>query len=220
MKYRSVFDMIGPVMIGPSSSHTAGAVQIGRIARRIFGRQPASVEIHFYGSFAKTYRGHATDVAVVGGILDYGTDDSRIQNALLLAEEAGVKITFFKEEEIPVHPNTVKLILRSPDAKLSITGISVGGGVIKITELDGFALSLSGEAPAILVFHRDAFGAVASTTRILAQHHVNISHMEVSRLHKGEMALMIIETDQPLDDKILEELRSQENISRVIGLAL
>ncbi|MBA9025795.1 L-serine ammonia-lyase, iron-sulfur-dependent subunit beta [Peribacillus huizhouensis] len=218
MKYRSAFDIIGPVMIGPSSSHTAGAARIGRVARTLLGKQPQKAIISFYGSFAKTYKGHGTDVAVVGGILNFDTDDQRIPTSLNLAEEWGMEVIFTVEETVTDHPNTVKIQLFDETKKVEIVGISIGGGTIEITELNSFQLKLSGENPAILVVHNDKFGLISSVTTVLADHEINISHMEVSRKEKGKMALMIIEVDQRIHDKIITELEHLPNITQVIRM--
>lgn len=220
MKYRSVFDIIGPVMIGPSSSHTAGAVRIGQVAGSIFGKEPKEVEIHFYGSFAKTYKGHATDVAVVGGVLGFSTDDARVRDAISIAEEKGIKLDFFEEDALVDHPNTVKLVLKADDESMEITGVSIGGGAIQIIELNGFALKLSGESPSLLIFHKDAYGTVATVTAVLTEHRINIGHMEVSRLEKGHTALMVIETDQPVGGEILQELSAGKNVQKIITLSV
>ncbi|WP_066318426.1 L-serine ammonia-lyase, iron-sulfur-dependent subunit beta [Bacillus sp. FJAT-29814] len=215
MKYRSVFDIIGPVMIGPSSSHTAGAARIGRVARSLFGREPKWANISLYGSFAKTYKGHGTDVAIVGGLLDFDTDDTRIINALDIANERGMKIQFIEEDAVPDHPNTARVIIGDHNGELELVGISIGGGKIEITELNGFALKLSGNHPAILVVHNDRFGAIASVANTLAKYEINIGHMEVSRKEVGKMALMTIEVDENVDDKLLEELEQLPNILKV-----
>lgn len=218
MKFKSVFDIIGPVMVGPSSSHTAGAIKIGQVARRIFGKQPEVAEIHFYGSFAKTYKGHATDVAVVGGLLNLATDDANVKNAPAIAAKKGIQIKFFEEEALTDHPNTVKIVLKLKAERMEITGISIGGGAIQIVELDGFALKLSGENPAMLIFHKDAFGSVAAVAAVLAEHRINIGHMEVSRLEKGHTALMAVETDQPVLAELVQEISVIHNILKVIIL--
>ncbi len=220
MKYKSVFDIIGPVMIGPSSSHTAGAVRIGNVARKIFGKEPSEVEIHFYGSFAKTYKGHATDVAVVGGILNFETDDERIKNSIELAKNKGIRLQYFEEQAHVSHPNTVKLILKEGTDVMEITGISVGGGAIQITELDGFLLKLSGELPSLLILHKDAYGAVASVATALTQHKINIGHMEVSRIEKGRTALMVVETDQVVSEELIQEIMGMNHILKVIVLSV
>ncbi|MGE7186398.1 L-serine ammonia-lyase, iron-sulfur-dependent subunit beta [Peribacillus sp. NPDC006672] len=218
MKYRSAFDIIGPVMIGPSSSHTAGAARIGRVARTLFGKQPKKAIISLYGSFAKTYRGHGTDVAVVGGILDFDTDDERIPTSLTMAEEAGMEVTFTIEDTVMDHPNTVKIRLFDEDKEIELVGISIGGGTIEITELNTFKLKLSGEHPAILVVHNDVFGIISSVSTVLANHEINIGHMEVSRKEKGQMALMVIEVDQKIKGDIMKEIEGLENVSQVIRM--
>lgn len=212
MKYKSVFDIIGPVMIGPSSSHTAGAARIGKVARSLFRKQPTWVNIYFYGSFAKTYKGHGTDVAIIGGILDFETDDERIIESITIAKKQGMKISFSEEDAITDHPNTVRIRMGDENNELELVGISIGGGKIEIIELNGFVLKLSGHHPAILVEHNDKFGAIASVSNILAKHEINIGHMEVSRKEVGKKALMTIEVDQNIDDKILDILAQLPNI--------
>ncbi|MCM3616298.1 L-serine ammonia-lyase, iron-sulfur-dependent subunit beta [Sutcliffiella horikoshii] len=215
MKYKSVFDIIGPIMIGPSSSHTAGAARIGRVARSLFGRQPKWANISFYGSFAKTYKGHGTDVAIVGGILDFDTFDERIKTSLKIAEESGVKVSFHEEDAITDHPNTAKVVIGDEEGELELVGISIGGGKIEITELNGFVLKLSGNHPAILVVHDDRYGAIAGVANVLAKFAINIGHMEVSRKEKGQKALMTIEVDQNIDDTVIQELSALPNITQV-----
>ena len=215
MKYKSVFDIIGPVMIGPSSSHTAGAARIGRVARSLFGRQPKWADIHFYGSFATTYKGHGTDVAIVGGLLDFDTDDERIKSSLQIAEQHGLSVKFFVESAVTDHPNTVKIRMGDASGDMELTGISIGGGKIEVTELNGFELHLSGHHPAVLVVHQDRYGAIAAVSNILSAHEINIGHMEVSRKEAGKMALMAIEVDQNLDDAVIEEIKQLPNITQV-----
>ncbi|MFJ7751978.1 L-serine ammonia-lyase, iron-sulfur-dependent subunit beta [Peribacillus muralis] len=215
MKFRSVFDIIGPVMIGPSSSHTAGAARIGRVARNLFDREPKWAHISFYGSFAKTYKGHGTDVAIIGGLLDFDTFDERIKESLEIARKKKMKITFREEEAVPEHPNTAKILVGDDDGELELVGISIGGGKIEIVELNGFKLRLSGHNPAILVVHDDRFGAIASVSNILAKHQINIGQMEVSRKEKGKMALMTIEVDQNLEDRVIDEIAALPDITQV-----
>jgi len=215
MKYRSVFDIIGPVMIGPSSSHTAGAARIGRVARSLFGREPKWANISLYGSFAKTYKGHGTDVAMVGGLLDFDTDDTRIIDAIEIAKQKGMKLRFIEEDAITDHPNTARIIIGDQHGELELVGISIGGGKIEIIELNGFELKLSGNHPAILVVHNDRFGAIAGVANILAKYELNIGHMEVARKDVGKIALMTIEVDQNIDNKILTELEQLPNILKV-----
>lgn len=215
MKFKSVFDIIGPIMIGPSSSHTAGAARIGRVARSLFEREPKWAHIYFYGSFAQTFRGHGTDVAIVGGILDYDTFDERIIDAITIAKSKGMELYFYEEEAIPNHPNTAKIRIGDENDELELVGISIGGGKIEIIELNGFQLKLSGNHPAILVAHNDKFGTIASVSNLLAKHEINIGHMEVSRKDVGKLALMTIEVDQNIEDDLLEEITKLPNVLKV-----
>jgi len=215
VKFKSVFDIIGPIMIGPSSSHTAGAARIGRVARSLFAREPKWAHIYFYGSFAQTFRGHGTDVAIVGGILDYDTFDERIIDAITIAKSKGMALYFYEEEAIPHHPNTAKIRIGDENGELELVGISIGGGKIEIIELNGFQLKLSGNHPAILVAHNDKFGTIASVSNLLAKHEINIGHMEVSRKDVGKLALMTIEVDQTIEDAVLEEIAKLPNILKV-----
>jgi L-serine dehydratase len=219
MKYKSVFDIIGPVMIGPSSSHTAGAARIGRLARNLFRREPKWATISFYGSFAKTYKGHGTDVAIVGGILDYDTYDERIIESINVAKKKGIKIKFQEEDAITDHPNTARIRMGDDKGEIELVGISIGGGKVEIIELNGFELKLSGHHPAILVVHDDRFGAIASVSNVIAKHQLNIGHMDVSRKEKGQMALMTIEVDQPIGEAVINELTSLPNITQVTRIS-
>lgn len=219
MKYKSVFDIIGPVMIGPSSSHTAGAARIGRVARNLFRREPKWATISFYGSFAKTYKGHGTDVAIVGGILDYDTYDERIIESINVAKQKGIKVKFQEEDAITDHPNTARIRMGDEKGEIELVGISIGGGKVEIIELNGFELKLSGHHPAILVVHDDRFGAIASVSNVIAKHQLNIGHMDVSRKEKGQMALMTIEVDQPIDEAVINELKSLPNITQVTRIS-
>lgn len=215
MKYNSVFDIIGPVMIGPSSSHTAGAARIGLAARNLFGKQPTWAKIYLYESFAKTYKGHGTDFALAGGLLGFATDDVRMSKALTIAKENGLEIEFIEDNSRVDHPNTARLLVGDDKDKLELVGISIGGGKVEITELNGFQLRLSGNHPAILIMHNDRFGTIASVTEILAKHEINIGHMEVNRKDVGKEALMVIEVDQNVDDDLLNELQSREHIIQI-----
>ncbi|MEC1824875.1 L-serine ammonia-lyase, iron-sulfur-dependent subunit beta [Bacillus paralicheniformis] len=219
MKYRSVFDIIGPVMIGPSSSHTAGAARIGRVARSVFGREPKQIVVSLYGSFAETYKGHGTDVAIIGGLLDFDTFDERIKDSIRLAEEKGIAIEFREEEAVPTHPNTARILISDDEGSLELAGISIGGGKIEIIELNGFELRLSGNHPAILVVHNDRYGTIAGVANVLAKFAINIGHMEVARKDVGQEALMTIEVDQTIDPVVFEELRALPNIIEVTQIA-
>ncbi|WP_141431225.1 L-serine ammonia-lyase, iron-sulfur-dependent subunit beta [Bacillus sp. 03113] len=215
MKFKSVFDIIGPIMIGPSSSHTAGAARIGRVARSLFEREPKWIKISFYGSFANTYKGHGTDIAIVGGLLDYDTDDERIIQAIEIAKQKGIEVTFLIEDAIMDHPNTARIQMGDERGELELVGISIGGGKIEIIELNGFQLKLSGNHPALLIAHNDRFGTIAKVSNVLAKYEINIGHMEVSRKEEGMQALMTIEVDQNVEDFLLRELEGVENVLKV-----
>ncbi|MCF6137067.1 L-serine ammonia-lyase, iron-sulfur-dependent subunit beta [Pseudalkalibacillus berkeleyi] len=214
MKFKSVFEIIGPIMIGPSSSHTAGAARIGRVARSLFARKPEWVHISFYGSFAKTYRGHGTDVAIVGGVLDFDTFDERISDSLNIAKKERIKVKMTEEDALTDHPNTARIRLGDKDGELEVVGISIGGGKIEIIELNGFELRLSGNHPALLVVHNDRFGAIAAVANLLAKLEINIGHMEVSRKEVGSEALMTIEVDQNLEDAVIQEIEKLPHVTR------
>lgn len=205
-------------MIGPSSSHTAGAVRIGSIVRNIFDQTIEKADIHLYGSFAQTYKGHATDVALVGGLLGFEADDERISNSLNLAKKSNLNVVFHIEDALVKHPNTVKMILKNKNNSMNIIAASVGGGSIEILELDGFSLNLKGENNSLLIFHEDAFGTIADVTELLAKNQINICHMEVSRVEKGKTALMLIETDENVGKELIDMLNKKDHILKIINL--
>lgn len=205
-----VFDIIGPVMVGPSSSHTAGAARLGRMARTILGEQPSAVEIGLHGSFAQTYRGHGTDKALVAGLLGLKPDDAHIKDALSSAPQQGLDVDF-KTIDLgdTAHPNTVLFHLTGVSGrKVKIIGASTGGGSIKITEIDGYSVELTGEYYTLISIHQDKPGVIALVTHILAQEGVNIAFMRVSRREKGSQALAIIEADLSIPKHILTAVQS------------
>ena len=154
MKYRSVFDIIGPVMVGPSSSHTAGAVRVGLFTRYIFGRQPEDVKITLYGSFKETYKGHGTDIALIGGLLGYNTSDKRIRTSMDDAKLAGMEFEFIESGIEHIHPNTAKIEVQAGRYSLDLIGKSIGGGKMVIFELLGFDVKLSGDFPTYFIFYK------------------------------------------------------------------
>lgn len=211
---KTIFNIIGPVMVGPSSSHTAGAARIGLAARAIVGGQPSRAVITLYGSFATTYGGHGTDLALIAGLLGMEPDDERIPNARRLAVESGLDVGFKIAEDSPdVHPNTAKLELEGPRGTTrTVVGSSVGGGSILITRIDHFKVDFSGESHAIVASYRDQPGIIAKITSLLATEDVNIASMRVSREAKHARALAIIEVDQPVSDE------ARALISRISGV--
>lgn len=220
MKYKSVFDIIGPIMVGPSSSHTAGAARIGRVARKLFGKQPKRAEITFYGSFAKTYKGHGSDVATVAGILDFDTSDLRLKNSLIIAEKAGMEVELLTSDVLTEHPNTARIKLSDADGATEIVGVSIGGGKIEVLEINGFGLQLGFDSPTLLVLHEDRFGMIAAVAKVLTEHRINVGLMEVSRHDRGSRALMAIETDAPVSAEVLEEIRQIPHVFDVSLLSL
>lgn len=220
LKYKSVFDIIGPIMVGPSSSHTAGAARIGRVARKLFGRMPLRAEIVFYGSFAKTYQGHGSDVATVAGILDFDTSDLRLKNSLVIAEKAGMEVELTTSDVLTEHPNTARIKLSDDEQQIEIVGVSIGGGKIEVLEVNGFSFQLGFDTPTLLVLHEDRFGMIAAVAKVLTQHNINVGLMEVSRHTRGSRALMAIETDSTISPEVLEEIRQIPHIFDVSLLAL
>lgn len=216
LKFQSVFDIIGPVMIGPSSSHTAGAVRIGKVVHSIFGQIPDEVTFHLYNSFAKTYQGHGTDKALVAGIMGFDTDNPDIKNSLEIAHQKGIKIYWdiLKDSNAP-HPNTVKITVKKGDKSMSITGISIGGGNIQVTELNGFSVSLSMNTPTLIIVHQDIPGMIAKVTDILSANDINIAQMNVTRESAGEKAIMIIEVDSRNCQDAVNQIERIPNLHNV-----
>lgn len=188
--------MIGPVMIGPSSSHTAGVVRIARAAIRVLGGIPEEATVTFYNSFARTYEGHGSDRAILGGLMDFKTDDARIKNALELASSSNLKYTFKSIGNSSVHhPNTIKLNLKKDGKSIEVVGESLGGGVINIAEVDGFVANFSAQAHTLIIKADDISGAIAFISSVIAQEKTNIATMSVSRKGKNDMACHVIEMD-------------------------
>ncbi|WP_028610723.1 L-serine ammonia-lyase, iron-sulfur-dependent subunit beta [Paenibacillus harenae] len=215
MRFKDVFSIIGPSMVGPSSSHTAGALRIGRAARRIFGQRPEIAEIMLYGSFAETYIGHGSDLAFAAGLLDFEADDMRIRDSLLLAEETGMHISFTKGKGPFSHPNTVRLKLSGGGREDVIVGSSIGGGNIVVTDVNGFEVNFTVRTPTLLVFHRDRPGIVAEITGLLGGGGINIGFMEVDRKSRLGDALTVIETDESLSESLMETIRGMQEVTRI-----
>ncbi len=192
-----IFDILGPVMVGPSSSHTAGAVRIGRMARTLLGGTPVKAEILLHGSFAETGRGHGTDRALVAGLLGMQTDDLEIPNSFERAAEQGLTVSFGMGRLREAHPNTAVLTVEDGEGKrLTLQASSTGGGRIRVDQLNGVDVSFTGAFNTLLVRHQDVAGEVANVTRELSAARINIANMSVCRDRRGGDALMVIETDQ------------------------
>ncbi|MBL7854175.1 MAG: L-serine ammonia-lyase, iron-sulfur-dependent subunit beta [Cyclobacteriaceae bacterium] len=213
----SVFDMIGPIMIGPSSSHTAGVVRIARAASQILGGQPESAEITFYNSFARTYEGHGSDRAILAGLMDYKTDDKRIKDAIELAGQAGIKYHFRSVGNASTfHPNSIRLVLKKGNREVEVLGESKGGGIINIAEVNGFKADFSASLHTVIIFAGDVKGAIAFIANVLAQDDCNIATMSVSRKGKNDMACQVIEMDSGIRPVTFEYLKSLSWVKEVI----
>ncbi|WP_352420568.1 L-serine ammonia-lyase, iron-sulfur-dependent subunit beta [Proteiniborus sp.] len=216
MKEYSVFDILGPIMVGPSSSHTAGAARIGKVAKYISGDDFNSVTFYLHGSFAKTYKGHGTDKALVAGILGMEPYDERLRNSLNIAEDKGIKVSFVETDLGNQHENTVKIVFNKNDgSKTEVIGSSIGGGNIIITNVDGYNVKMTGDHPTLIVTQNDKKGVISSVTAVLSQNNINIGVMKVKRKKKGVEAYMIIETDDDITDDVIEQLKNTENVLEV-----
>ena len=199
MEEFSVFDIIGPRMTGPSSSHTAGAVRLAHVARHIAGMDVAEAAFTLYGSFAETGRGHGTDKALIAGVLGMEPDDARIKDAYRLARETGVLVGVEFSDEPVKRPNTARIVITgAAGQRTEVVGESVGGGSILVTEINGLEVRFTGEYPTLIIQHTDQPGVIAEVSHVLAQLNINIAFMRVFRHGKGEDAYMTIETDQPV----------------------
>jgi len=217
MKTESVFDMLGPIMVGPSSSHTAGAVRLGLMARKILAADLKEAEVFLHGSFAETGKGHGTDLALTAGLLGMQTDDERIRLSGKIAQENGVTVTFEKKNLGDVHPNTAKFILAGIGGeKAEITGCSVGGGRIVIIEINEFPVEITGEYPTLVLMYVDFPGMITEITKVLAASGINIAQMRVSREGRGRRALAVIETDEIIAADITKTIEGLPKIERVM----
>ena len=209
----NVFDIIGPVMIGPSSSHTAGAARLGRIARALLGQRPVRADILLHGSFAKTYRGHGTDKAIVAGVLGMAPDDARIRESLALAQMTGLAVSITPGEIDGAHPNTARIELWGEGGgRASMQGASVGGGNILVTQVNG-------AHAALIVVHVDAPGTIAAVTEEVSRAGANICNFRLARAAKGGTAVMTIEVDGALDSALAARVRALANVQAVTLLA-
>ncbi|MBR2705895.1 MAG: L-serine ammonia-lyase, iron-sulfur-dependent subunit beta [Mogibacterium sp.] len=215
--YISIFDVIGPVMVGPSSSHTSGAASIAWMARQIFTGTPVRAVFTLYGSFADTYKGHGTDRALVGGMLGYRPDDTRIRDSFEHAREAGLDFSFVTDHETEMkHPNTVDILMESSNGHtLTVRGESIGGGRIRIVRMNGIDVDFTGEYSTLIVGHDDRPGVAAYITGILSDHNVNIAFMKLFREEKGKSTITVIESDEYIPDEAVSDLLANEQVSSV-----
>ena len=216
MKSYSVFDILGPIMIGPSSSHTAGAARLAKVASSIAGRNIASVKFILHGSFGKTYRGHGTDKALVAGILGMDPWDDKLKDAIEIAAEKGLKVEFIEGDLGDVHPNTVKFIITKEDnVTAEIVGSSVGGGNILVFEVDGQPVEFTGKYPTIIINHRDTPGMISKVSTLLYDADINIAIMKVYRNSKGLEASMMFETDSIVPKEVQDSIKNLGDIYNI-----
>lgn len=219
MKQYGVFDIIGPVMVGPSSSHTAGAARLGLVARRLCGEKIKKAVFHMHGSFAETYGGHGTDKALLAGILGIRYDDERLKQAYELAKAAGLEAEFSPADLGDVHPNTVRMELTTESGRhFTMTGCSIGGGSVCITELDGVEVSFSGERPILATRHTDEPGVIAGITAILYAYRINIGNMQVKRSAGSGNACMYMELDGELPEGLKDALERVYGVKQALLL--
>lgn len=212
----SVLDIIGPVMVGPSSSHTAGACRIGLLARALLDATPERARIELHGSFARTGQGHGTDRALVGGVLGMSPDDERLRNALEIAEREALAVSFRNVTlRGEVHPNTARVTLEGERKKATVTGSSIGAGRIVLVDIDGYPVELTGALPALVIVARDRPGVVARVSGLLADAGGNIASLRVSRRAKGGDAIHIYEMDEPPPSGLVEALTGEPAVRTV-----
>ena len=205
----SLLDIIGPVMVGPSSSHTAGACRLGLLARNLVGGTPERARIELHGSFARTGEGHGTDKAIAGGLMGSRPDDERLRDALEIAEREGLDYVFEKASlGDEAHPNTTRITLERGDRKAVMTGASLGAGRILVTEINGYNVEVSGSYHTIVLIAEDVKGSIAAIATILAEHEINIANLRLTRKERGGDAFMVIEVDDMPGEGVRDEIRA------------
>lgn len=213
MKYTSIFDVIGHIMVGPSSSHTAGACQIAYIAQLLYGKMPDEVNIGLHGSFAETYRGHGTDIAIVAGLLGFTPEDERIKQAFEIAQEKGLKYSFeIVDLGADYHPNSVSIEMIGEAEKLTIIGSSIGGGNIIIKEVNDLEAGFGGELYTLVILNHDKIKALVNIANTLSKFKLNVGSMKVSRDPLRKIALTWLEADSKIPNEIIEELKKYPEI--------
>ncbi|MDU4883791.1 L-serine ammonia-lyase, iron-sulfur-dependent subunit beta [uncultured Clostridium sp.] len=212
-----IFDVLGPIMIGPSSSHTAGAARLGKIAGTIVNKPIKEVSFLLHGSFKETYKGHGTDRALVAGILGFLPDDPNLKDSISIANEKGIIIRFLPADLGQVHPNTVKFLIKDiDDIEWEVLGSSIGGGLVEILEINGKKVKITGEYPTIITCHDDIPGTVSKISTLFYESKINIAFMSLGRNQKGKDATMTLEVDTTISDEIINEIKSINGVNRVI----
>ena len=214
----NLMDIIGPVMVGPSSSHTAGAAKIGRVSRRLIGEKIAKAEIFFHGSFLATGKGHGTDRALLGGIMGFETDDLRIRDSLSIAKERNLDYHFsIGQDTGEEHPNTADIDMTGVNGeRLFVRGVSIGGGKVKIVRLNQIDVDFTGEYSTLIISQTDRPGVVAHITKVLSEREVNIAFMRLFREEKGAKAFTVVESDERIPDEVVERIRENPLVSDVM----
>ena len=218
MAFISLFEVIGPNMVGPSSSHTAGAVSMALLARKLFPAEIKKVEFTLYGSVAKTYRGHGTDRALLGGIMGFETDDLRIRDSLSIAKERNLDYHFsIGQDTGEEHPNTADIDMTGVNGeRLFVRGVSIGGGKVKIVRLNQIDVDFTGEYSTLIISQTDRPGVVAHITKVLSEREVNIAFMRLFREEKGAKAFTVVESDERIPDEVVEQIRENPLVSDVM----
>ena len=218
MAFISLFEVIGPNMVGPSSSHTAGAVSMALLARKLFPVEIKKVEFTLYGSFAKTYRGHGTDRALLGGIMGFETDDLRIRDSLSIAKERNLDYHFsIGQDTGEEHPNTADIDMTGVNGeRLFVRGVSIGGGKVNIVRLNQIDVDFTGEYSTLIISQTDRPGVVAHITKVLSEREVNIAFMRLFREEKGAKAFTVVESDERIPDEVVEQIRENPLVSDVM----
>lgn len=217
----NIFDIMGPIMVGPSSSHTAGAARMGFVARKLLGFQPAKADIALHGSFAATGAGHGTDRAIVAGLLGMAPDDPDIPRSLYLAREAGMQVSIRTVDLRDAHPNTAVMTLSGERGRtVVVSASSLGGGRIRVNAIDGMAAAFSGDLPTLIIRNEDKPGIVSEVSSCLARRGANIAAMQLYRDRRGGLSVMVIECDDPVSDETLGDINLLGGVVRCIYLNL
>jgi L-serine dehydratase len=204
-----ILDVMGPVMVGPSSSHTAGTARLGRVAHEILDEDPLILRFYLHPPLERTFRGHGSDFALVGGALGLDVHDPRIPEAIRIAEQMGVDVDFVEEDLGDVHPNTVRIVAKGANREVEVVGSSIGGAAIEVFRINGFSTRYKGDSPTLLLFYRDRIGMIHQVAEAIAREGINIASLSCSRKERGKDAFMQVDVDSPL---------SHEGIARILAL--
>lgn len=208
-----ILDIMGPVMVGPSSSHTAGTARLGRVAYEILGEPPKFLHFFLHPPLEKTYRGHGSDFALVGGAMGFSVNDARIPEAIRIAEQSGVDVEFLEEDLGDVHPNTVRIVAKGATRSVEIAGSSIGAAAIEVFRINGFSARFKGDSPTLLLFYRDRPAMIHQVTEIIAEEGINIAALSCSRKQRGKDAFMQIDVDSPPSTEALRNIRNLDDVA-------